>query len=90
MGSGEASVVAVSTVVADAASLFDPSLFLLLPDFCFAGGCPSAVEPRLTGSEEPREGGTKLGADIWLDVDGIGIGGMAESAAEGDSKAGVR
>lgn len=86
VGVGETSFVTVSTVAADATNLFASSLFLLLPDFCLAGGDPllSNIEPQL-GSEESREGGIELRPDDCIDVDRAGIGGTAELTTEDDS-----
>jgi hypothetical protein len=87
-GSGEVSVVVTDiTVAADAASLFASSLLLFLADLFFASGGPSDVEP---GSDEPREGGTELRADICFDIDGAGMGGTEELAVSGDSGTEVR
>ena len=87
VGVGEASFVTVSIVAADATGRLASPLFLLLLDFCLAGGGPlrSDVEPQLAGSEESREGGTELRPDDCFDVDRTAIGGTAESTTEDDS-----
>lgn len=73
-------------MAADAASLFDSSLFFFLLDFCFPCGGPPSVALQLYDSGELREGGTDFWVDTCLDVDGIGIGGITELAAEEDSR----
>ena len=85
VGVGEASVTVGSTAAANAARLFDSSLFFLRPDFCLPSGGHSAALSPLRDSEEPRECGTGLWStsdDVCLD---IGSAGTVELPAEDDS-----
>ena len=87
VGVGESSFDTVNTVVADATGRFASSLFLLLTDFCLAGGGPlrSDVEPQLAGSEESRESGTEVRSDDCFDVDRTRTGVTAELTNEDNS-----
>jgi len=72
-------VVTGGMVVAEDAASFDFSLFLFLFDFCLLEGGPSDVSLQLCASEGPPEGRDPLRpGSCCLDVDGTGIGGIAE------------
>jgi len=72
-------VVAGGMIAADDAASFDFSLFLFLFDFCLPEGGPSDVSLQLRASEGPPEGRAALHpGSCCLDVDGTGIGGIAE------------
>jgi hypothetical protein len=72
-------VVAGDMVAADHGASFDFSLFFFLFDFCLLEGGPSDVTLQLRASEGPPEGRAALRPDsCCFDVDGTGIGGIAE------------
>ena len=72
-------VVAGGMITADDAVSFNFSLFLLLFDFCLVEGGPSDASLQSRASEGPLEGRAALRSDgCCLDVDGTGIGGIAE------------
>jgi hypothetical protein len=79
-------VVAGDMVAADHGASFEFSLFLFLFDFCLLEGGPSDVTLQLRASEGPPEGRAALRPDsCCFDVDGTGIGGIAEWVAEENS-----
>jgi hypothetical protein len=66
-------------VAAEDAAPFDFSLFFFLFDFCLPEGGSSDVALQLPASEGPPEGRTALKPDSCCpDIDGTGIGGIAE------------